>query len=114
MCAIQPIESGVPQDLPVSLFFFIIYLGEILKTIEQAIPGIRILLYTDNIYMLISASSVQQACQVLEQAVRIATIRLPLRCGDNNQQQSATNPSPACRPHLVSLGVKWTYYVCCC
>jgi hypothetical protein len=72
MCAIQPIESRVPQGSPVSPILFIIYLGEILKAIKQAIPGIRILSYADDICLLISASSVQQACQVLEQAARIA------------------------------------------
>jgi hypothetical protein len=62
VCPVQPIKSGVPQGSPVSPTLFLIYLVAILKTIKQAIPGIKILSYIDNIYLLSPASSMQQVC----------------------------------------------------
>jgi ribonuclease HI len=66
-CAEQPV-TGVPQGSPVSPILFVIYLSGVFHAIEETVPGVQALSFADDLGMVVSASSVAQACERLKQA----------------------------------------------
>ncbi|KAL1978972.1 hypothetical protein VTN96DRAFT_7858 [Rasamsonia emersonii] len=81
-CPEHPISSGVPQGSPVSPILFVIYLSGVFRAIEAAVPGIRALSFADDIGLIALGSSVDQACQQLQQAGENA-----ITWGQNNAVQ---------------------------
>jgi Reverse transcriptase (RNA-dependent DNA polymerase) len=68
----HPIKSGVPQGSPVSPILFAVYLSGIFRDIEEAVPGVRALSFADDIGLVASGTSVDQACELLQQAGQAA------------------------------------------
>ena len=58
----------MPQGSLVSPILFVIYLSGVFRTIEEAVPGVQALSFADDLGIVVSASSVAQACERLQQA----------------------------------------------
>ncbi|KAJ5453717.1 uncharacterized protein N7458_004673 [Penicillium daleae] len=71
-CAAHTINSDVPQGSPVSPILFLIYLTGMFDVIERAVPGVRLLSFADDVGFLAPGYSVQEACQKLQEAARVA------------------------------------------
>lgn len=65
---LQPIASGLPQGSPVSPILLLIYIRGVFQAIEATVPGVSTLSFTDDIGIMARGSSVQDACESLQQA----------------------------------------------
>jgi hypothetical protein len=70
----QLIETGVPQSFSVLLILFMIYLSRVFQVIETAVLKIQVLFFTDDLSMLIAASSVIQISKQLQHAEKAAIV----------------------------------------
>ena len=68
------VSTEVPQGLSVSLILFTIYISRVFKVIKAAVPEVRALFFSDNIGIVASASSVDQACEKLQRAGEAAIV----------------------------------------
>jgi hypothetical protein len=71
-CPAHSINSGVPQGSPVSPILFLIYLSGVFEAMERAVPEVRPLSFADDIGLLAPGCSVQEACNKLQEAAKIA------------------------------------------
>jgi hypothetical protein len=56
----------------VSSILFAIYLSGIFRDIEQAVPGVQALSFADDIGLVALRISVDRACELLQQAGKVA------------------------------------------
>ena len=67
-----PISSGLPQGSLVSLILFVLYVRGLAAAIEAAIPGVRGLSFVDDQGLVTAASSISEACRILQRAAKVA------------------------------------------
>ncbi|EED23621.1 reverse transcriptase, putative [Talaromyces stipitatus ATCC 10500] len=67
-----PISSGLPQGSPVSPILFVLYVHGLSRAIERSVPEVRCLSFVDNQGLITAASSVKEACRILEKAAEVA------------------------------------------
>ena len=72
LCSEQQANSELPQNSPVSLILFVIYISEVFESIEKEISEAHALFFADDIEIVISRSSVKQICDRLQKAVKTA------------------------------------------
>ena len=77
-CEEKLVDTGVPQESPVSPILFAIYLSGIFKAVEEAVPT-KSLFFVDDLGFMVSAESVSQACERLQQ-----TEEVTIEWGQNN------------------------------
>ena len=70
-CPAHPINSGVPQDSPVSHILFIIYLSGVFGMIERRVIGVQFLSFADDIGLLAPGYSVREVCDKLQGAAKV-------------------------------------------
>ncbi|EED21750.1 endonuclease/reverse transcriptase, putative [Talaromyces stipitatus ATCC 10500] len=67
-----PISSGLPQGSPVSPILFVLYVHGLSRAIERSVPEVRCLSFVDDQGLVTAASSVKEACRILEKAAEVA------------------------------------------
>ncbi|EED18393.1 reverse transcriptase, putative [Talaromyces stipitatus ATCC 10500] len=67
-----PISSGLPQGSPVSSILFVLYVHGLSRAIERSVPEVRCLSFVDDQGLITAASSVKEACRILEKAAEVA------------------------------------------
>lgn len=60
------VETGIPQDSPISLIFFLIYLSRIFNTVTITLPNTILLLFMDNLGFLVDKKSIHEVAADLE------------------------------------------------
>ncbi|EED15087.1 reverse transcriptase, putative, partial [Talaromyces stipitatus ATCC 10500] len=67
-----PISSGLPQGSPVSPILFVLYVHGLSRAIERSVPEVQCLSFVDDQGLITAASSVKEACRILEKAAEVA------------------------------------------
>ncbi|EED23618.1 reverse transcriptase, putative [Talaromyces stipitatus ATCC 10500] len=70
-----PISSGLPQGSPVSPILFVLYVHGLSRAIERSVLEVRCLSFVDDQGLVTAASSVKEACRILEKAAEVAIER---------------------------------------
>lgn len=92
-CQVQPISTGVPQASPVSPILFVIYLSGVSKAIEEAVPGIKVLSFADDLGLVAPAGSVEGPQQT--PSSRGSSYRSPIRRGKDRSSTFHTQAGSA-------------------
>ena len=76
---LQPVNTGIPQGLPISPILYLIYLQFLLTTIQQQHPRTTTPGYIDDVSCLVVAESEEENCKHLESVARTV-----FKWGDRN------------------------------
>ena len=60
------VETGIPQELPVSLILFLIYISRVFEQVKKELPKIVSLLFLDDLGFIASRMSVKKIAKALE------------------------------------------------
>ena len=66
----RDIETGIPQDSPVSSILFLIYISGVLDKVSEANPLVKSLSFIDNLGFIASGSSVKEVVKTLEEVAQ--------------------------------------------